>query len=215
MVKNMRCVIICAAPNTDLAFMKSLIKSDDFIICADGGLEYARKLNIRPDLVVGDFDSFKGDKAEIAEKTITLDTHKDETDTLCCINEGIKTGCDTFLLLSALGGRFDHSFANLSLLQYLTDKNCKGYIKTENETVTMLKEGSYCFENLKGKTFSLFPFGCDKAVVSYKNTEYPLKNTEILSSTAVGISNVFTDCKSEITIHSGYAILFINEKEQL
>lgn len=211
----MRCVIICAAPNTDLGFIKSQIKSDDFIICADGGLEYARKLGIKPDLAVGDFDSYKGEIAEITEKKIILDTHKDETDTLCCINEGIKNGCDTFLLLSALGGRFDHSFANLSLLQYITDKNCKGYIKTENETVTMLKKGVYTFENLKGKTFSLFPFACDKAVVSYKNTEYPLLNGDVQSSTAVGISNVFTDSKSEITIHSGYAILFINEKEQL
>ena len=211
----MRCVIICAAPNADLGFIKSQIKSDDIIICADGGLEYARKLGIKPDLAVGDFDSYKGEIAEITEKKITLDTHKDETDTLCCINEGIKNGCDTFLLLSALGGRFDHSFANLSLLQYITDKNCKGYIKTENETVTMLKKGVYTFENLKGKTFSLFPFACDKAVVSYKNTEYPLLNGDVQSSTAVGISNVFTDCKSEITIHSGYALLFINEKEQL
>ncbi|MGN0558157.1 MAG: thiamine diphosphokinase [Acutalibacteraceae bacterium] len=211
----MRCVIICAAPNANLGFIKSQIKSDDFIICADGGLEYARKLGIKPDLVVGDFDSYKGEIAEITEKKITLDTHKDETDTLCCINEGIKNGCDTFLLLSALGGRFDHSFANLSLLQYITDKNCRGYIKTENETVTMLKKGVYTFENLKGKTFSLFPFACDKAVVSYKNTEYPLLNGDVQSSTAVGISNVFTDSKSEITIHSGYALLFINEKEQL
>lgn len=211
----MRCVIICAAPNADLGFIKSQIKSDDFIICADGGLEYARKLGIKPDLAVGDFDSYKGEIAEITEKKIILDTHKDETDTLCCINEGIKNGCDTFLLLSALGGRFDHSFANLSLLQYITDKNCKGYIKTETETVTMLKKGVYTFENLKGKTFSLFPFACDKAVVSYKNTEYPLLNGDVQSSTAVGISNVFTDSKSEITIHSGYALLFINEKEQL
>lgn len=211
----MRCVIICAAPNTDLAFIKSQIKDDDYIICADGGLEYARKLGVKPNLVVGDFDSYKGEIAEITEKKIALDTHKDETDTLCCINEGIKFGCDTFLLLSALGGRFDHSFANMSLLQYIADKNCKGYIKTENETVTMLKHGVYTFENLKGKTFSLFPFACDKAVVSYKNTEYPLENAEVLSSTAVGISNIFTDSKSEITIHSGYALLFINEREQL
>ena len=50
-----RCVIIGAV---EIDFPVShLIKETDFVICADKGWQNAAKRGIRPDMIVGDFDS--------------------------------------------------------------------------------------------------------------------------------------------------------------
>jgi thiamine pyrophosphokinase len=53
-------------PEGHLGFYQDEIKSDDsFLIAADGGLQIFEKLNITPDLILGDFDSF--DKSDLTK----------------------------------------------------------------------------------------------------------------------------------------------------
>lgn len=204
----MRALIICAAPETELEYLKKAAKEADKIICADGGIRYALKCGIRPDLIVGDFDSFKGELPDAP--TVKLNCHKDDTDTVSCIKQAIKLGCDTITIACAVGGRIDHTIANISALSLITDGGAGGKIITPREQIKLLTEGSYIFENLQGRTFSVFPFG-ESCTVSYKNAEYPLDRYEMNVSYPIGISNVFTKDLAEITIHSGRAILIINE----
>ena len=51
-----RCIIICASPYNQPEFIKAEIRTDDYIICADGGYDIAKKAEITPDIVIGDFD---------------------------------------------------------------------------------------------------------------------------------------------------------------
>ena len=55
--EQIRCVIISASPEYDTDFIREYIRSDDYIICADGGLNRLISIGIEPDLIVGDFDS--------------------------------------------------------------------------------------------------------------------------------------------------------------
>ena len=48
------CVIFCAAEFTELI---QPIGREDLVIAADGGLQHTNKLDIRPDIILGDFDS--------------------------------------------------------------------------------------------------------------------------------------------------------------
>ena len=59
----MRCVIFCAGEFCGLA---EPLREDDLVIAADGGLRHTQALGIRPDIVLGDFDSlgFVPDRAE-------------------------------------------------------------------------------------------------------------------------------------------------------
>ena len=53
-----RCVII-GAGELDADFLSDFSwREDDYIICADGGLYHAQQAGIRPDLLIGDQDSF-------------------------------------------------------------------------------------------------------------------------------------------------------------
>ena len=116
-------------------------------------------------------------------------------------------------MLAATGGRLDHTLANLSVTEYLADRGSRCIILSENEKAELLTVGAYTYSGCKGLTFSVFPYGCQKAVLSYKGAYYPLEHGVLTHSTAMGVSNIFTADKAEITVHEGKALLIINTRK--
>lgn len=209
----MHCVIIAGSPETDSNFIKSIVKDDDYIICADRGYVFAKNAGITPDVVVGDFDSYSDSIPSNCE-IVALNPIKDDTDTVHSIDIALERGYRDITVIGAIGGRTDHTFANISALEYLHSKGARGVLLSEKERIEFLSKSEYSYSGYKGKTFSLFPFGCDKVCVSYSGVKYPLDKYFIKSHIPLGISNVFLydDCK--INIYDGNAILIINLSEE-
>jgi len=206
--KSVRCIIIAGGVSADLGFIKDFIKPDDYVICADSGYDYAKQINLIPNLVIGDFDSYKGSLPDT--EIIKLNTHKDDTDTAHCAKVAVERGFKEVCILGALGGRNDHSFANFCLLQYLSEKGVQGKLVDKNETVEFKAKGIYEYNNLKDKTFSVFPFSCNEAVVSYwGECEYPANNLTLSSSLAMGISNIFRSDSIKVEVRQGNVLIFI------
>lgn len=206
----MRCVIIAGSPCADVSFIYEQLKDCNYLICADKGYEYAKKAGIKPDLIVGDFDSYNGELPGDCE-IITLDTHKDDTDLLHCIETALSRGYDRFTILAATGGRFDHTFANVSALMYLAKKGANAEIISERERIRYLEKGEYSFSGCKGKTFSVFPFGCENVNVSYVGAEYQAEGLTLSAEEPMGISNVFVTDNAVVKINYGNAIIIINQ----
>lgn len=204
--KKMRCVIISGSPDTNVEEIKSLCTSDDFIVCADSGYSFAKKAGLTPNLIIGDFDSLKEELPQNTE-VVKLNTHKDDTDTEHCVMECIRRGYKDFLLLGSIGGRTDHTFANIATLAFLSEYNYNGIARNNGEEIRILKEGSYEMNNKKGLIFSVFPYGCESVNVTYKGAEYMLNNKTLTYNVSRGISNVFVDDEAEIKINRGRAIL--------
>ena len=204
--KKMRCVIISGSPDTNVEEIKSVCTSDDFIVCADSGYSFAKKAGLTPNLIIGDFDSLKEELPQNTE-VVKLNTHKDDTDTEHCVMECIRRGYKDFLLLGSIGGRTDHTFANIATLAFLSEYNYNGIARNNGEEIRILKEGSYEMNNKKGLIFSVFPYGCESVNVTYKGAEYMLNNKTLTYNVSRGISNVFVDDEAEITINRGRAIL--------
>ena len=204
---SVRCIIISGCPCADIDLIREYVNRDDFLICADRGYNYAEQINIVPDVIVGDFDSFSGALPDT--RIVSLNTHKDDTDTAHCAKIAIELGFKKVIILGALGGRNDHGFANYCVLQYLNENGVEGIIIDRNETVEFKTQGTYSYDNLKDRTFSVFPFACNEAVVSYHGEcEYNADNLVLKSSLAMGISNVFRSNEVKIQIHSGKVLIF-------
>ena len=141
-MKKSNCIIIAGGEFKEKDIK---INEGDFIIAADKGYEYAQKLNLKVDLLIGDFDSLNQIPNDV--EIIKLNPIKDDTDSLDAIKEGIKRGYESFIIYGALGNRLEHSLANLSLLIYLKNKgfagkiidNGKIYIVLKNESITLPK----------------------------------------------------------------------------
>lgn len=198
--KNGICHIVGAG---DFAPQTFKISQGDFVIAADKGFLHLKRLGIRPNLAVGDFDSlgFCPDEVE----SVVLPAEKDDTDTLSAVKEGRKRGYRRFLFYGALGGkRFSHSLANLSLLLYLDSFGEEGEIIHENTSLSLLGPGTYQ-RDYSGGYFSLFPVG-KEALVSVKGAKYPLENALLTQEFPLGVSNEGS-AHTEISVHSGTLLL--------
>lgn len=111
-----KCLIITGAPEDDIDYYKHYIDGR-FIIGADSGYQKCVKLNIKPNLIIGDFDSSKKPDTDI--ETIVLPVRKDDTDTLSAVKEAIKRGYNDIIILGGIGNRFDHTYNNVLVLSLI------------------------------------------------------------------------------------------------
>lgn len=181
---------------------------DDFVLAADGGLRYLREKGIEPDVILGDFDSL-GAVPE-GGNVIMLPTHKDDTDTGAGIKLGLQQGYTVFHIYGGVGGRLDHTLANISLAAFLADKGCRCYIHGDGVIITALKDTSVSFGSGKRGTFSAFAY-TERCVVTLSGFEYELEDYELTSLYPLGVSNSFVGREAEVKVKSGILIAVYSE----
>ncbi len=202
------CVVIGSAPLKDNIF-SGLDRSRCYVVCADGGYDSAARFGVRPDLLIGDFDSVKS-RLPAGVETIRLKVEKDDTDTFAAVKEGIRRGYRDFVLAGVFGGeRSDHSYASLCVLQYLCGQGCRAVLEGPRCRAFLLRGGKLTLRGMKGKTVSVFPFGCVSCEVSYTGLKYPLTHAFLVSDTPLGVSNRAVDDPATVTVHSGDALILV------
>ncbi len=200
-----RCVIVGGAEIKNYQAVKNYLKDDDYVIFCDCGIYHVEKLNIAPNLIVGDFDSAR--KPEVSVETIILPCEKDDTDTFFAAKEGVKRGFDEFLLVGVFGGRFDHSFANFSLMLWLHNRG-KKVLAADDYSEFEIIEKNTAFVEEKYSYFSLINLDGSAHGVTIKNAKYPLDNDEISVEYQYAVSNeVLKGKTAEISLKSGKLLL--------
>lgn len=203
--------------NGDLANFKNAkdyIKSDDLIICADGAAEHALKLKLKPNIIIGDFDSLKKSlqsKLKNSQtKWIKFAVEKNETDSELAIDFAVKNGFKEILIFGLLGSRFDHIISNLFHLETLTKKAVETKIIEGNQEIFIVNKKT----KLKGKigdTISLIPLKENVKGITTKGLKYKLTNEDLLFGYSRGVSNVFSENIAEISLKTG-SLLIVHSK---
>ncbi len=206
-----RCVVIGAAEIKNYERAKEYLAKDDFFIFCDGGLVHAENLGAKPDLIIGDFDSYPKEKA-LAEnrenaEIIVLPREKDDTDTVFAVKEGLKRGFSEFLLLGAIGQRLDHSLANVSILLMLDGVGKSASILDDYSQMCIVgKETVYIDE--KFSYFSLLNISGKAEGITIRNAKYPLENARIQCEYQYGVSNeVISGGRAEVSVAEGKLLL--------
>lgn len=200
------CYIIAAGETGKFEIEKDMT---DYIICADAGYKKAIENSIAPDLVVGDFDSL----GEVP-KNENIEVHpseKDETDTFLAISCGIERGYKSFVIFGALGGRLDHTFANIQLLKYLAERGMECTLHSPRETVTVLKDRSLVFSENERGVVSVFSLSDSSEGVTETGLKYCLENAVLTSSFPLGVSNEFIGKESVISVKRG-VLMIVRER---
>lgn len=209
-----KCVIIGAGRCDAAKLKKQLVINDgDLCIAADGGLDYLIKIGITPDIVMGDMDSLKAEESLDFLCVKKLPVEKDDTDMLAAIKDGLALGYEQFELYGALGGRLDHTLANIQCLLYLLNRGAKGVIYGDDVVVRLIKNESLSFMAEyagSGKRVSVFAFGGDAYGVSEKGLKYSLDHVTVRQEFPIGVSNEFTGADAQIEVQNGI-LLVCNE----
>lgn len=201
----MRAVIIGNGDIKSYDRIKERIRHDDFIICADGGYNHAKKMGIIPDVLIGDFDSAK-DFNEVQNR-IEYPVRKDFTDGELAVEYAVEHGADSVCLIGMTGDRLDHTLADIMLL----DK-CKNSVLIDDNNEIYLLKDKLMIHGKSSQTLSIVPIFSDAEGLCTKGLEYPLNNETLYFASTRGISNVMTEDVCEITIKRGCALVIKVDK---
>ena len=176
-------------------------KENDLLIAADGGLDHLTRQGLTPHLIVGDFDSLG--RVPAGDNIIRHPVEKDDTDTLLAIKTGLARGYQTFLLYGCLGGRLDHTYANLQALLYLARRGAAGFLLGRGMAATVIRSGELRFAPGHKGTISVFCPDGEARGVDLTGLHYPLQNAVLTGDFPLGVSNQFTGGAASVAVREG------------
>jgi thiamine pyrophosphokinase len=221
----MRYIIVTGGPLPDEAseLIRSLsdLKEEKVIIACDSGCDHLARLNIVPDILIGDMDSISAKGLKFAQKNTVFTEHypveKDWTDTEIALNKTEKG--DKVTLVCPISARIDHVIANLGIALKL---------KSEGRDIVVTDGVTYCYP-LTGEdkvqidvtsyegnaAVSLIPWNFGKKVkgVTTKGLYYPLTEADLTAGSSFSFSNhpKKSAKKISISIKSGMLLIAITK----
>ncbi len=178
----------------------------DTLLCADGGADFALRVGLTPDYIIGDLDSISKKAINKFKNTSKILQYKRQSDTDVekCLKFAIKNKFNEALLIGVTGNRLDHTICNLGIVLKFFSK-----IK-----LSLLAESSYLkpytgdvrLKTQKGEIISLYGFD-KKTKITSKGLKYPLKNISLPFGEKESTSNVSNSNYIQLKIRN--RIIFI------
>lgn len=201
-------LIIANGEACSMELLGQLLEWSPFVVVLDSAMERVSALNIKVDVLLGDFDhGFSPDDFRDVQYPIEIihTPDQDKTDLEKAIDFLIERGFPAVNIIWATGRRADHALSNMTNIVRFQDK-----IK-----IVMLDDYSTIFRcpnkfekwYTKGSTISLIPVGTASGITS-KNLKWELEDSELVIGYKSGSSNeALEDGIVSISYRSGDLLL--------
>ncbi len=194
--------------------MAAYLQPGDFIVACDAGYRNAAALGVRPDLIVGDFDSAPQPRTE--GDTIVLPHVKDDTDTQYAARWLAEHGFEEVVMLGALGGpRVEHMLANLSTGLFLSLHGVRTILADSRSEIHYLLPGRPLeLPRRDWMYLSLFALGAPLTGVFERGVYYPLENATLTElDYPLGTSNEFTEPVARLQCSGGHGLVVLTRAD--
>ena len=194
--------------------MACYLHPGDFIVACDAGYRNAARLGVKPDLIVGDFDS--APQPQTDRETIVLPHVKDDTDTQFAARWLVEHGCTEAVLLGALGGaRIEHTFANISTGLYLSLHGIKTILADARSEMHYLLPGQPLrLARRDWMYLSVFALGAPLSGVTLQGVYYPLQDATLTElDYPLGTSNEFTAPEACLQCTAGHGLVVLTRAD--
>jgi thiamine pyrophosphokinase len=206
----MRIVIIANGPLSEPPLDQHLREDSDLVVCVNGGVENAMALGFKPQVVIGDMDSMEMPLRERLEaegcRFVEYPSRKDETDSELAIRYALSLGATELIMLGALGGRIDHTLANVMLLALPELEGVELRLVEGAQEVLLIRD-ELVIEGQPGDVVSLLPLSGDVIGIYTEGLEYPLNDGTLRFGAARGVSNVLTAPQARVRVDKGLLLL--------
>ncbi len=204
----MRAIIVANGDVTKSETALHLVQPNDCVIAADGGAVIALRLGLEPQMVIGDLDSLPADvRTQLEGRGCEFLDHparKDETDTELAVRYAVERGAQEIVLLGAIGGRLDHTLANVLLLGMPELAGIRARIVAGNTDTWLIRSGEELeIDGQPGDTVTLLPLGQDATGITTAGLEWALDDATLLFGPARGVSNVMTAETARVALRQG------------
>lgn len=202
------CVIIsggefCPLPESE---------KNKYVIACDKGVLYAAQQGIKPDLIIGDFDSYDGTLPDDVE-ILTYPAEKDDTDTMIALKVAIGRGFDDVTVYCGFGGRLDHLYANFQTAVYGAEHGVTCRFADGSNEVIAVKDGKLELPAREGWALSVFAVSDECFGVSITGTKYELKDAKLTNTFPLGVSNQWMPCgePARISVEEGILLIIVSK----
>lgn len=175
------------------------------VIAVDAGLKTVCELQLKPKVIIGDFDSLEPHylAAYSDVQVVRHQTHKNETDTELaldwCLREG---GYQKIVICNDLQGRADHYLAIIQNLLSLHRKGLSACIESDRQRLFFLNPQT-TISGKQGDLLSLISYSPEAHFKESRGLEYPLNGLVIKQHQSRGISNVFNAREVFLDLQTG------------
>jgi thiamine pyrophosphokinase len=203
-------VIVANLPDLDLTPYLSHIRQADLLIAADGGANALLRHQLVPQIVVGDLDSLDpANQALLAAQGTSLrrfPRDKDETDLELALMLACEHKPERIDLLGVLGGRWDHTLANVALLSLPILDQIQVRCLADQQELFLVKQRATIVGH-HGDTVSLIPLTPIVTGVTTHGLRYALDDATLHFEQARGVSNTLFESPGHVRIGSGLLLI--------
>jgi thiamine pyrophosphokinase len=138
---------------------------------------------------------------------------KDETDLELALTYAAGQGAKEIVILGALGGRLDHTLANLLLLTLPDLEKLPVRIVGGDEEIYLVQSGgTVALEGGAGDLISLLPLGGDVQGVTTGGLAWALRSETLHFGFSRGVSNEMTGSTAHVEVERGYLLVVHTRK---
>jgi thiamine pyrophosphokinase len=132
---------------------------------------------------------------------------------IAALREGLALGYRDFRLYGGMGGRIDHTVANIQALAFLCENGAQGILYGEGCTMTAIQNGTYNFVAGRNGYVSVFSFSEVSSGVTLRGLKYPLDRAMLSNAFPLGTSNEFMNCPGSISVENGTLLIIFTDKK--
>jgi thiamine pyrophosphokinase len=209
MPNQKKCVIICDGELPSKNIITNELTDSRLLIAADGGALALERMNISPDVIIGDLDSYQPTGNEKAD--VIKDPDQETNDLEKSLAYAEQHSLLDIVVFGATGKRLDHTLKNLSvLLQF--DNRFSTLVFKDRYSIMEIIHSPFRRSFAPGTSLSLFPLSGTVEGITTKGLKYPLTQGDLKNGVQDGSSNLTVKKTVEIEFKKGDLLLLINHE---
>lgn len=212
----MKALIVAGGEKPSAELLIDAAKDAEIIIGADRGCEYLFQADLKPNYIVGDFDSADKDIIDSLEALgavkISYNCEKDSTDSDIALELAIEKGAEEIVIAAVTGSRIDHTFANFGLLRKAAIRGVKAVIINDTNKMFLAEHDMEVIRDKRYKYISFLAYTGKVNEFNIEGAKYPLKGYDLEVGDNRTVSNEFIEDTIKISFKNGI-ILVIYSKD--
>jgi len=176
-------MVLVGGGTVDFDLLRELYASGGHLVGADGGADQIVEAGLKPELIIGDFDSLKNPHSWLGKTRLMQIGEQETTDFEKSL---YSTRAPVTVALGMTGRRFDHTLAALDAVTKYAQK--RKIVLVDEEDVALPLTKSFSFSVDPGERVSIHPL----APVTFWSSEglkYPLDAVKLAPGVRTGTSN--------------------------
>lgn len=180
----------------------------DYVIAVDGGYAHLEAIGVRPDVVMGDFDSLG--YVPKFPRVSRFPVEKDKSDMELAFERALARRAEEIYVYGGLSGRLDHTIANLQLFAKFSERG--PYVTgIGDDFAVRVLTGPDVFvlpEDATEGTVSVFSANDRAEGVIESGMKYALDDVALSNRTSLGLSNELQGGPVHVGVEKGTLYVF-------